>query len=83
MLSKEVQQCALFHRYRTHTCCRGRGKIGKRFMPQFFFCNESNIRLCEVIFRYYKLSLDLKAARYDNSLRSKTENKSLVVPSVT
>ena len=46
-----------------------------------FFCNKSKKRLFLVIFRYFKLSMDLKAARYVNSLNYKIENKVIVVPS--
>ena len=46
-----------------------------------FFCNKSKKRLFLVMFRYFELSMDLKAARYDNSLNYKIENKLIVVPS--
>ena len=55
-------------------------KVNK-YPNNFFFCNKSKKRLFLVIFRYFKLYMDLKAARYDNSLNYKIENKLIVVPS--
>ena len=52
-----------------------------KYTNNFFFCNKSKKRLFLLIFRYFKLSMDLKATRYNNSLNYKIENKVIVVPS--
>ena len=76
----EVEQGALFDHFRSHAYCKGRNKF-KKYTNNFFFCNKSKKRLFLVIFRYFKLSMDLKATRYNNSLNYKIENKVIVVPS--
>ena len=55
-----------------------REKIEKLvYASQKRFWNKLIKRLCPVIFRYFKLSMDLKAARYDNSLRYLQDRKQI------